>query len=192
MVKKLTAIKEGDRVKVINPKFISIWNNGQPRVGYINNLEDITKAVSHKYKKEIIELVKTVFNEERIPSVYDHDVGNILNSIVIPGISKVLAYSVVKKNMREGAERQIFYMSEEELSKNWEVPKKDGIYSVGATKTCKTGLYYGSSSYYDSYGGGEDYEPGGLSKEKTHKLLKLFGVGFFDCWIEDIDVIKVG
>jgi len=58
---------------------------------------------------------------------------------------------------------------------------------VREIKIVKTGKYFSSCSSVNYYGEA-DYEPGGLSEEKTHKLLR---VGYTDNWIEAINVEKV-
>lgn len=67
-----------------------------------------------------------------------------------------------------GKERQIFEQKNYLLGE-----RPDSPWLVIGRKLVKTGERYPSWSYYSSYTGEYDYEPGGLENEKTHCVYSL-------------------
>ena len=67
-----------------------------------------------------------------------------------------------------GKERQIFEQENYRLEE-----RPDSPWLVTARKAVKTGKRFPSRSYYSSYDGDYDYEPGGLDDERTHCVYSL-------------------
>ena len=165
---KKQVIREGDTVKVINPIFIYKW-------GYDNNIKDVTEELlqNDKIRESITELFNIVKAD------------NELTKVAYEAVIRPLAYNVVKSRMKSGSERKLWT---QEL-----LEYQDITCSVYQTKIIKTGKYVPPYCYV-SYFGEHDDEPGHLSEEKTHKLLKLSLLDLDwerEYWIEECNVEKV-
>ncbi len=182
MSKKKDIIRVGDKVKILRPAFIYRW-------GYDNNLQDVSEEVLEKYKPQMRKFLQEISDAEgfstTIRPLYDLPM-NFFNRM-----ASSVAYFIVGKRMRNGAVRKLFYITDEDKGPmgwlNHDYPE-GSIHGVAEVKTVKTGRYFGPSGGYDSGYDYNDWEPGGLSNEKTHKLLR---VGYTNNWIEAINVEKV-
>lgn len=178
MSKKKDIIRVGDKVKILRPLFIYRW-------GYDNNLKDVAEEVLSKYKPQMREFVRTILNLEgkKGTSMGDADYPYYR-------LASALAYEIVGSRMSQGAIRKLFYITDEDRGPmhwlNHDFPA-GSIKEVREIKIVKTGRYFSSCSS-QNYEGEYDWEPGGLSDEKTHKLLR---VGYTDNWIEAINVEKI-
>lgn len=171
-----TKIKVGDRVKIINPEFFV-------RCGYDNNLKSQAELIESNHKRDILDLIGKVFPRKAVwnpsgslPDEYYHEGFRTNLDIAVNKIASALAYEAVKRDMRSGAERKVF-TKRRDLTIGWDCYNLE----VEKVKFVKTGKYVPSSSGY------EDWEPGYLSGEKTHRILQLETGD----WIEDIHVEKV-
>lgn len=181
MSKKKDIIRVGDRVKILRPLFIYRW-------GYDNNLSDVTDEVLKKYKPQMEKFLQEISDAEGSCSTL-----RTLNDLPINFFNRVasaVGYFLVGKRMRDGAVRKLFYIPDEDKGPlhwlNYDFPA-GSIKEVREIKIVKTGRYFSSCSS-QNYEGEYDWEPGGLSDEKTHKLLR---VGYTDNWIEATNVEKV-
>jgi hypothetical protein len=165
-IKKLSPniIRIGDTVKIINPEIII-------RVGYPMSFDDACKQVKELYHNEILEFLnKTVDKQETVPLYKSLLIAHINeNEYVKSKIYRKLVYALAYEHMHRkgfgGKERKIYSEQRQELL---------GI-TAKVTKIFikKTGIYFSPSGGYDNYSGEYDYDPGGLDKEKTHKILEL-------------------
>lgn len=181
MSKKKDIIRVGDKVKILRPLFIYRW-------GYDNNLKDVTEEVMKKYQPQIHKLLSDI-------NTLEGNKGSLTRLSEFPKrfisrIAEGLAYHIVGSRMRDGAVRKLFYVTEDgDHPLNWlnhDYPV-GSIKEVREIKIVKTGRYFSPCTSH-GYEGDYDWEPGGLSNEKTHKLLR---VGYTGYWIEAINVEKV-
>ena len=155
-------IRVGDKVKIINPIFFE-------GCYYDNNLRDKTTEVAKKHGKEIREFIDKMTGISTkltgLIMLKMDDERDYSEDISIRKIARVIAYDLVHRDMKTGNERKIFTYP---LERN-----KGLICKVEAIKIIKTGFYFPPNNHYDSYNGEYCGEPGGLEKEKTHKILTL-------------------
>lgn len=169
-------IRVGDRVTVTKPEFVT-------RVGYPMSHEEAVEWVKKNKSGQLMDLL-----------VFDRPV-NVFDYLLAPEpmfgdkyekrIISALASLYLRHKGYGGKTRSIHLECRpEELGKQYRVRDKCMV---------KTG------TYRPSRGSGEDFEPGGLDKEKTHVLLMLdcrmcrqhdskFSDGL---WIERCNVRKV-
>ncbi len=145
-------IRKNDLVRIVNPIIVE-------RCGY-----PLTKQI----------IKDTIFTDEQKRSIYTLmlsfgiNSSNILDDIQDDTHEKILdimAWKVLKKKGFGGPQRQLFTIKKESLR------GKSAV--VVGRKVVKTGKYFSPSRYFSNYDGEYDYEPGGLSDEKTHVLLQL-------------------
>ena len=163
-------IRVDDRVKIINPEIVI-------RIGYPMSFDEACEEVDKLYRNEIIEFLnKTIYQQKDVP-LYKLTLASYINekeyikSQTYKKIIKALAYEHMQQKEFGGREKKIYTKVRQEL--------------LGITSTVrnisikKTGIYFAPSGGYDSYSGEYDFEPGGLDKEKTHKILEL------DYWLSN-------
>lgn len=152
-------IRIGDKVKIVKPNFFV-------RCGYDNNHKSACEYVKEKYCDLI---TKFILAFEDAPKLYSMalSVKDIIESQLAAKIISAMAYERVGNLRESGMERKIFTRQEE----IWLLRGRTFI--VNGIFFCKTGTYYRPSGGYDSWTGEYDYDPGGLSNAKTHKILLL-------------------
>jgi hypothetical protein len=156
-------IRVKDNVKIINPEIII-------RVGYPMSFDDACREVDKLYRQEILEFLnKTIYKQEPTISGSLLETCEIKMDFVKPGmymkIIKALAYNYIQMKSFGGREKKIYAEYRQELL--------GMTLSVENIFIRKTGIYFASSGGYDHYSGEYDFEPGGLDKIKTHKILEL-------------------
>jgi len=163
-------IRVGDTVKIINPEIII-------RIGYPMSFDDACKEAKKFHHDDIIEFLQKIFPSREVK------LGKIIGEITCDyprlkaynKIVKALAFEILGNKGFGGKEKKIYSEIRQDL--------------LGITSTVKnifirkTGTYFPSSGGYDSWTGEYDYDPGGLDKEKTHKILEL------DYWINEVVAI---
>lgn len=149
-------IRVDDKVRIINPEIVT-------RIGYPMSIHDAIKEVKKLYCNDIIELLnKTIYKKT---TLFPDMIVNDHNSKPYNKIISALAYEYLKSKQFGGKERKIFSEYRQDL--------------FGITTTVrkifirKTGIYFPPNGGYDYWTNEYDYEPGGLDKEKTHKILEL-------------------
>jgi len=157
-------IRIGDRVKIINPEIVI-------RVGYPMSFDEACEAVDKLYRNEIIEFLnKTIYQQEDVP-LYKLTLASYINeneyvkSQTYKKVVKAIAYEHMQQKGFGGREKKIFTEVRQDLL--GKIAKVEKIFIR------KTGIYFAPSGGYDSYSGEYDWEPGGLDKMKTHKILEL-------------------
>jgi len=162
-------IREGDRVRVINPVFVT-------RVGYPKQPSDYAGLVTVAHGAALEAIFKPYADSGKAKRIRKR-------------LEQDLAYLQARDDNFGGRERTLHFLV---------VPDRKGAeLNVGKVVTRKTGTYYPPSiSYkYISYDQGDDWAPGGLADEKTHRLasvsnLKYLNYGIYpmnaklDLWIE--------
>jgi hypothetical protein len=173
---KKDTIRVGDRVRIVNPEFFI-------RCGYENNHQDAMKQIREEYGEKILRFIYDwEASLHSVPSAdskislslisFDQYRTELRNPHSYDRIISALAYDLVARNKKSGAERKIFT---ERLERY-----KDDIFTVSGAFMCMTGFYYPAGGRYDSYTGEYDYEPGGLDKMKAHRILELREFVFFE------------
>ena len=177
---KTDIIRVGDRVRITTPEIFV-------RCGYPLCVADVVSDLLTNNKKEIHDFLKslgvkfspTYFGDEAV------DGGHFS-----PRLDKLLseiAYLKIKSNRFGGRIRSIYTKSEPDY--------QDAIVNVVKTKVVRTGEYY-APSFHSSYDG-DDYDCGGLSNSKSHKIVQFSRYGansFFsgdEPWIEVKNVQKI-
>ena len=170
-------IREGDYVKIIKPDIFI-------RCGYPMDFKEQTQIVLKDHINEIREFTGKLLNvnEDKLFRLLGYDTKISGYAPCEIKIAKAIAYVQCKQKGFGGSERKIYteYIERFLNIEGW----VDGIRFV------RTGIYYAPSGGY-SYDGEYDYDPGGLDKEKTHKILTLQVIGFDKLEIESINVIKI-
>lgn len=159
MSKRRDIIRVGDSVRVVSPEFVV-------RVGYPRDVESYATP-------EVEDAVAEMLTKLGCPSPYTKR-----------GFRKVVdsvAYCLAKRNGFGGNERSLHLESKPELLNQ--------VFVVDAVRTVMTGSYYPPSGGYGGYEGDYDWEPGGLSNAKAHRLLTL-GPSFEPLEIERSHVVK--
>lgn len=165
-------IREGDKVRIVNPEFFV-------RCGYDNNHKDVCQMIQNEHGTDILKWIYEMEDKLKICSMEDklkicsNERGlSILQRIEefrdpdsYHKIVSALAYDYVRANKKSGSERKIYTVRIDQ----W----KDKILTVGDISYVNTGFYYPPDGHYiyeESY---YDYDPAGLNKMKTHKILRL-------------------
>ena len=144
--KQDSIIRVGDKVLIKEPILFE-------RVGYDNSFQSNYKSTDEEYGTKVRKFILNDLNMSMDKFLY----GKIISAI---------NYEVTGRKKKSGAERKIFnkpdrycYLKGREIE-------------VSEIKFVKTGKYvppYNSQDYYGEW----DFEPGGLTEEKTHKILTL-------------------
>ena len=148
-------IRIGDTVKITNPEIII-------RIGYPMSFDEAKIEVKELYHNEIVKFLDTTIYKQksRFVEIADYTKMKCYNKII-----SALAYEHLQSKQFGGKEKKIYSEYRQDLL---------GITAkVKDIFIRKTGIYFASSGGYDSWTGEYDYEPGGLDKEKTHKILEL-------------------
>jgi hypothetical protein len=141
-------IREGDRVRIVNPLLFI-------RCGYPMCLPEETERINKTYRKDILDLLNKV--EATRPNSSGNKAYSWRLDETIKKIAQSLAYMRLHSKYFGGAERKIFTV---------EAPSMAGYeFTVHNIMFVKTGTHFGPS------GDAEDYEPGGLWQAKTHKIV---------------------
>ncbi len=85
-----------------------------------------------------------------------------------------------------GNERSLHYFKKDAISGDNE-HMRGAVYEVTGRRVVKTGTRYPASGGYDGFSGEHDYEPGGLSGERTHVLLT---VGYMEIEAANVELVK--
>jgi hypothetical protein len=152
---KQEIIKIGDRIKIVNPQMFI-------RCGYPLDLQELTKEISIKYYEEIKAFVdKIVFPEEKRTknSLFALGIRLKEKEREFEDIARHLAYRIIAKKKFGGNERTIYTKERVDL--------KGKEFLVVNTKTVVTGTYFPPS------GDRDEFESGGLTHMKQHKILSL-------------------
>lgn len=155
--KHRTVYHVGDIVKVVNPRFVE-------RVGYpLIYTALIEEFESHPNLKKCLVLLGLANEHASIDPR-----GRMARDFVIG-----CARAAVHHRGFGGRERKIHYRTEEPIFLRSSSRDEDADIElvVLGKRTAKTGTYYPPTSGY-SWEGEYDYEPGGLTDEKTHVLLQ--------------------
>jgi len=170
-------IRVGDQIKIIKPVFYI-------RCGYPMDVKEETEKVFSEYGKSVEQLMIDVGATTK----KEWSTPRILDSPREPSLYKIcreLAYAKCKLLKFGGKTRSLH---------TEEIPEFQGISSrVLEIKYVKTGEYY-PSSFHHSYFDEPDYNPGGLNKQKTHKLVRCFLHSSPLCgdkWIEAVNIEKI-
>lgn len=167
MTRKLNPniIRVGDWVEIINPEFVI-------RCGYPLTFEDARNYIKKEFITEINEFkiklenkFRPIKNDVNNKFKISLDLNNLIDDKLTNKIVNAIAYDYLRYNRFGGNERKLYIKQVEEC--------KGEICLVSRIKIVKTGKYFSPSGGYDSYSGEYDYEPGGLTNEKTHKLLEI-------------------
>ena len=189
---KKDIIRQGDRVRIINPEFFI-------RCGYENYHAAVKERIEKEYGQKILEFIyewekslitgPPILCQVKPPLVsmgsFD-EFGKLNKPYSYDKIISALAYDLVGRLKKTGAERKIFTVRLEEY--------KDRTFPVYGSFMCMTGFYDPPWSGQD-YWGEWDYRPGGLDKAKSHKILDLRGftsdIGRKSEIYEPVDAIEV-
>ena len=154
-------IREGDRVKILNPEFVT-------RVGYELSFSQAYDIVTERDKEAVFNFMVSLGIISSVPVLYGskYDGFSKRHTRVFNEIMRTLAYAEVGKMGHGGKERKLHTEFKPEF--------KDKIMKVHSKRCAKTGFYYAPSGGYDSWTGEYDYECGGLDKQKTHILLDVY------------------
>lgn len=145
MEKKASIIRVYDKVKVINPEFFV-------RCGYPKCQKDEMKTVYREFGPQI----KAMICSNRGDRLFEGE------DRLFEKVCREIAYARLRNTGFGGPNRSIYTERLEE--------HMGECFSVVGIRFCKTGEYYPPSrSTYES----DDYDPGGLCDEKTHKILSL-------------------
>ncbi len=166
-------IRIGDKVKIITPEFFV-------RCGYDNDHKSACEYVTSNYCDQI---VKFILESEYAPtpSLGIYKLNDIADSFLFKKIVSALAYERVGQLRASGMERKIYNQQEKWL--------KGKTFFVNDIFFCKTGVYCHPSGGYN-YWGEYDYNPGGLSAEKTHKILVLTNIPIISVYDSPVNAIK--
>lgn len=154
-----SVIRIGDRIKVINPLFVE-------RVGYPLSFKDGCEKAEELYTDKIKSFLDDLFPKEssKIEGMILSVDTDWKKMVVYDKIVNALGYYYLQLEGFGGKERKLF-LKERPMF-------KDDYFYVSNIGIAQTGTYYSPSGCYDSYGE-SDWEPGGLSNRKTHKILQL-------------------
>lgn len=171
------SVRVGDRVEVVVPKeFI--------RCGYPMDYGEVAEEVAKEHLKEVMTLINKVAGGDY--GVLEYFEKNPLKSTCGSTARKIvqaLAYAKCK-NERFGGSTRLIYTKDSP-----EIAGYKGL--VTDIKWVVTGEYY-APSYYESMDGG-DYEPGGLTDQKRHKILEVSPDKTYQhFWIEAKNTKKSG
>ncbi len=151
--------REGDLVRVVDPRRVL-------RVGYPKSLDDYAKEIEEKFSERICGLIR---DAGRHPTwrLHSEIIGLVSfdkpKSKAYRRILAELAHEAAVTDKFGGPERSIHFV---------DIPEALGeIGVVSRLKTVKTGIYYPACGSHNSYV--DDWEPGGLRDEKTHRLASV-------------------
>jgi hypothetical protein len=167
-MKKLdpSIIRIDDCVQIANPEVFV-------RVGYPLDFYDEFEQVEKQYRGDVVRFISSTCGGGPLR------IGDVTFEQVVTKCLRAITYLKIKEKNFGGRERRIFTEQRREF--------EGQVCSVEGAKFVKTGTYVpGCRTSYEY----EDYEPPYLSKEKTHKILKLTH-NFETFWIEAKNVKKI-
>jgi hypothetical protein len=171
MSKRKNIIRVGDRVKIVVPEVVV-------RVGYPLTKADMMKKQTPEQLQAIRDMFKAFNVRLKMENISalglgeaDRDMEKLYEKIRYAMAGEMLAQAGWGGKQRRIHTRTL-------------TPIKGLLATVDARRVVKTGDHYPAYSSYDSWNGDYDYEPGGLSNEKTHVLYKLYVDGYGSWWSE--------
>lgn len=182
MSKRKNIIREGDMVKIVDPQVFV-------RCGYPLSFQDALEKVVELHLDKTLAFLSdiglpavikpTFMSPPPDDSAGIRDMSSPVDKMPrhLQEIMRALAYAYVRKEGFGGNKRQIF-------TETWPDLMEKKAYVQGI-KYCKTGKYFRPRSWqtWTDYGYEYEYDPGGLSHEKTHKILQL-GINSRIFWME--------
>jgi hypothetical protein len=171
MSKRKDIIRVGDRVKIVVPEVVV-------RVGYPLTKAEMMKRQTPEQLQAIRDMMRA-FNTVVLPETQSDLLGAVTeNSAKVDKLYEKIRYAMAGRMLEQegfgGKQRRIHTYTLTDI--------KGKLATVNAKRVVKTGDYYGAYSSYDAWNGDYDYEPGGLSNEKTHVLYKLYVDGYGSWW----------
>lgn len=187
MSKKKNIIRVGDKVKVINPTaFI--------RCGYETCITDEKEKIRSEYSESIksflrsldicVEPKKERYNaRDLFNTIIEHErsISDYKLEIAYDRIAREVAYLKIAQDGINGNERKLYTKPMDDI--------EGEIFEVKKIRFVKTGIRHSSYIEQDRYSGEDEYIPGCLEGEKTHKILTLGYINPF--MIEASNVEKV-
>lgn len=159
-----STIRVGDAVRVVVPRFVK-------RVGYPKSVDDYVEELRSKYSGALDALLREVLSHKGRALALRSWVPERVRT----RMEQEVAYVMAKADGFGGKERTIHFEDRPEFEgkKFW----------VQGMRSVFTGTYYppcySPPSYDEMYG---DYEPGGLSNPKCHRLVIICPGGFTTSW----------
>ena len=136
--------------------------------------QDISNDILYNQREVLVDCLKKLGVKFK---KVDFGTEEVDGGMMSPKLNKVIneiTYLKMKSNRFGGRTRSIHTKSASDI--------KGRTFYVTGIKFVKTGEYFSPSGGYN-YEGEFDYDPGGLTNEKTHKILE-FSYGFQSNWIE--------
>ena len=180
--------RRGDKVRILRPRVVV-------RVGYPKQTADY---YPEKITRDLV-IAEKILEGMSLEDAVKHTTTNGLFKVeyrVTEKLKWTSAFLRAKNDGFGGKERSIHYGT----LRNWPngvwsmngpfcdpekfIPFVDKVY---AKRVVKTGRYFPPHSYYDSYSGEYDYDPGGLEEMKTHVIITT---SYGDFHTDDIEPVK--
>ena len=189
--KRKHVYKIGDKIRILRPRVVE-------RVGYPKTVHDYLPEVTREMR--IAErLLRGISLEDAIKQEAS-SIFSKANTKVHPKVEWAAAYLRAKDDGFGGRERSIHYStlsywpgcrySQASHDNGWTLDTssfKPIESEVLGKRVVKTGKYFASHSWYDSYTGEYEYEPGGLEDMKTHVIIRTPDGEFHT---DDIEPVK--
>jgi hypothetical protein len=157
-------LRVGDKAKVLIPnRFIRCGYNITPLIA--------AEQLIDEHSKEIVEFLDIIgINGDRYRKTGQWEFKSTTNNIDIDArgmrtFMKALGYLKVNKDGFGGTTRKVHSEPVSIL--------EGAIIKVIETRHVMTGEYFAPSGSYSSYEGDYDYEPGGLTNQKSNRILKV-------------------
>jgi len=157
MSRRQDVIRVGDKVKIITPKIFI-------RCGYPMTTENACNAIDAMHGDSLQEFLKSIgfgVGFRKVPVHYSP--GERMASRVYRKIRDALAFEYLHLKGFGGSERRIYTQYVKEY--------KNQLVTICRKFVKKTGTYYPPCG--PSLPNYDDYDPGGLSGEKTHIILEF-------------------
>ena len=159
-------IRIGDRVRIINPEVIT-------RIGYPMSFGEACEEVEKLHKNKIINFLKEIYPDIKI------DIKLLFEDFITCEYQKLKSYKkIIYALAYEHMQNRGFGGNKRELHIEYRRDLLGEFANVYNTFIRKTGIYYPPSGGYDSWNNEYDYNPGGLDKIKTHKILEIYPYNF--------------
>lgn len=183
MSRRKEVIRVDDLVKVVNPEIVV-------RVGYPMSKEMALEEVNKLHRKQLHAFLAELGYVQKCSDfkgllMETEKYGGVLDKIM-----RELAYVHLHKQGFGGRTRSVHTSTEERL--------RDQTYKVVNIRYTRVGEYYAPYSSAGSFWEEPEWEPGGLDKAKTVKILQLCEIGHYVCYLKDspleiqaTDVVKV-
>lgn len=152
---KKDIIREGDKVRVKIPKFVS-------RVGYPKSVDDYLTVLWEKHGTDLDAIFKMVSGHTGRFKTYLDKPPELSKQRL--RVERELAYLMGRREHFGGNERSIHWLDIPEYAEvRTEVLGVRSVYTGTAYPPCSS----------TSYGGEYDYEPGGLANMKCHRIAEV-------------------